>query len=141
MVGKKWVSTSIKLTDGMILAPNDTWTGGLVLGTWEGGILNPSSSKAVKPKVNEITGLFTCNSHDKLREMFEVPEGGEVVTNDGGADGFTRVGTLENAAYAFVESFIKKGDTKASAAKAQAVFKKSGKLYSGDKGDSIQVGP
>jgi hypothetical protein len=142
IVGKKWVSNQIRLTDGMIIAPEGDSTGGLIVGEWQGDILTPSSSaKPVKPKINEVTGLFTCNSHDKLRDMFEIPEGSNLITNDGGADGLTRVGTLEKAAYAFVESFIKGGNANDSATKAQKVFKASGNVYSGDKGDTLQVGP
>lgn len=142
IVGKKWVSNQIKLTDGMIIAPDGTSPGGLVLGKWEGGRLTPASSAApVKPKINEVTGLFTCNSHDKLRDMFDVPEGSELVSNDGGKDGFTRVGTLEEAAFEFVESFIRNGSVSKAAANAQAVFKKSGEVYEGDKGDKIRVAP
>ncbi|HYP14120.1 MAG TPA: hypothetical protein VEQ63_09365 [Bryobacteraceae bacterium] len=142
IVGKNWVSNQIKLSDGTIIAPDGTSPGGLVVGNWEGGRLTPASSAApVKPKINDVTGLFTCNSHDKLRDMFDVPAGSELVSNDGGKDGFTRIGTLEQAAYEFIESFIRNGNVSKSAAKAQAVFKRSGEVFQGDKGDTILLKP
>jgi hypothetical protein len=141
--GKKWVSNQIKLSDGMIIAPDSKSPGGLMVGEWEGNTLKPlpSSPTPIKPKTNQLTGLFTCNSHDRLREMFDIPEGSNIVTNDGGSDGLTRVGTLENAAYAFVQEYIRTaGDTKKALVKSQAALK-SGGGYARDKGDKLHVGP
>ena len=42
----------------------------------------------------------------------------------------------------FVQTYIKNaGDVKKAATKAQRAFNKGGKLFAGDKGDTIQVGP
>ena len=144
MEGTKWVSNQIKLTDGVIIAPDDRTPGGLHVGQWEGGTLKPlpSSPAPARPDINDVTALFTCNSHDRMRDMFNIPAGSSLVTNDGGSDGLTRVGTLEHAAAAFVGKYMStKGDVKKAVAHAQGVFSEAGKAYSKDKGDKIHVGP
>src|SRR5260370_20233604 len=56
----KWISTQIKLDDGMISSPE-----GIFKGKWNGGTLD-NSQKEGKVAINKVTGIFTCNSTDKL---------------------------------------------------------------------------
>lgn len=101
-VSKKWVSNAVDLADGMLVVPSDaTLKPGLYL-TKDGKTV----SQSAPPKINKVTGIFTCNSHDVLPKAFEIPSGDVMITNDGGADGLTRVGTLENTGFAFVEAYV-----------------------------------
>lgn len=101
-VNKKWVSSAVDLADGLIVVPSDPkLKPGLYL-TKDGKTV----SQSAPPKINKVTGIFTCNSHDVLPKAFEIPSGDVMITNDGGADGLTRVGTLENTGFAFVEAYV-----------------------------------
>lgn len=133
--GKKFVSSQIKLTDGLVLSPD-----GLYEVSWNGNVFTPIKKPTAKIKTNRVTGLFTCNSHETLPKAFEVPAGDSLVTNDGGADGETRLGTLENSAYAFVKEYVRsKGDVTKSLAKAQGAMNAGGKGFVNDKGDKLMV--
>lgn len=133
--GKKFVSSQIKLSDGLVLSPD-----GLYEVSWSGNVFTPIKKPTSKIKINRVTGLFTCNSHETLPQAFDIPSGDSLVTNDGGTDGETRIGTLENCAFAFVKGYVgSKGDVTKSLAKAQAVIKASGKGFANDKGDKLMV--
>lgn len=109
----KWVTDQIIISDGTIRAAD-----GLIVGKWtkhETGQLLDNKDGRGKLKINKVTGVFTCNSYDKLPGAFDVPAGSHLITNDGGKDGLTRVGTLEWGAYAFVKSYI---DTKGQVEKS-----------------------
>lgn len=101
-VSGKWVSNAVDLSDGSLVVPRD--------GALKPGLYMTKDGKTVSqsapPKINKVTGIFTCNSHDVLPKAFEIPSGDVMITNDGGADGLTRVGTLENTGFAFVESYV-----------------------------------
>lgn len=133
--GKRFVSSQIKLTDGLMLSPD-----GLYEVSWNGNVFTPIKKPNSKIKTNRVTGLFTCNSHETLPQAFEVPAGDSLITNDGGSDGETRLGTLENCAFAFVKEYVRsKGDVAKSLTQAQAVMKVAGKGFAGDKGDTLMV--
>lgn len=137
VVGKKWITSKLFLSDGMIYAPD-----GMYEGTWTGMTLTPSKDhpKASRVTTNKVTGVFTCNSHDVLPKAFDIGKDSVMITNDGGGDGFTRVGTLENTGFAFVQTYVSsKGDLQKAVAKAQAVLKASGEKFAGDKGDTLNV--
>lgn len=130
--GTKWVSNQITLSDGMIRSPDGVYTG-----KWNGLTLENASNLG-KLKVNRVTGVFTCNSTEQIPNAFDLPAGNHLVTNDGGTDGFTRVGTLEEGAAAFVKEYAaSKGDVTRAVTKAQFIFTQSGKKYAGDKGDTL----
>jgi hypothetical protein len=132
-LGPKWISDQIKLVDGVIRSPD-----GLYTGKWKanGSVLD-SPNKIGKLKINRVTGIFTCNSTDRLPEAFDLPSGSHFITNDGGKDGLTRVGTLEKGAAEFVKEYVRsKGNVQQSMGKAQILFIQMGKHYSRDKGDT-----
>jgi hypothetical protein len=102
VVAKKWISSQLDLSDGRVFAPSAD-------GDPAAGLYLTQGDKTVnqsRPKTNRVTAVFTCNSHDLLPKAFEIPEGDVMITNDGGDDGLTRVGTLENTGFAFVEAYI-----------------------------------
>jgi hypothetical protein len=128
----KWISTQIKLDDGMISSPD-----GIFKGKWNGGTLD-NPQKEGKVAINKVTGIFTCNSTDKLPSAFNLPAGSHLITNDGGADGVTRVGTLELGAAEFVKEYARtKGDVSKAMSKAQVLFTQKGAGYNVDKGDTL----
>jgi len=91
-----------------------------------------------KLTINKVTGIFTCNSTDKLPDAFDLPPGSNLITNDGGPDGLTRVGTLELGAAEFVRWYgLTKGDVRRSMSKAQFVFTQKGDVWPSDKGDKL----
>jgi hypothetical protein len=116
--GSKWVTDQVVLSDGTIRAAD-----GLIVGKWtkqqKTEQLDDKKSLG-KLKINKVTGVFTCNSTDKLSEAFDIPSGSHLITNDGGTDGLTRVGTLEWGAFAFVQGYAEtKGRVEGSMKKAQ----------------------
>ena len=130
--GPKWVTDQITLTDGMIRSPD-----GAYVGKWNGSTLDGAKNTG-KLTINKVTGMFTCNSTDEMPKAFDLPEGSHLVTNDGGGDGFTRIGTLELGAAEFVKEYVrKKGDVSKAMAKAQHLFIRKGRRYAGDKGDTL----
>lgn len=146
-VNKKWVSSQVELADGMVVTPNDAnLKPGLYI-TKDGKTV----SQSAPPKINKVTGIFTCNSHDVLPKAFEIPEGDVLITNDGGDDGLTRVGTLENTGFAFVEAYINSGgDVKGSVQDAQRQLDQGSQAKTdkdlgtiqgdpGDKGDKLHI--
>jgi hypothetical protein len=130
--GAKWITDQIKLNDGFVRSPDGVFTG-----KWNGGKLDDAKNTG-KLKVNSITGLFTCNSKDKLPDAFDLAPGSHLITNDGGGDGLTRVGTLERAAAEFVLEYVrKKGNVSKAVDKAQVMFRKKGERFKGDQGDTL----
>jgi len=130
--GAKWITDQIKLKDGLVRSPDGVYTG-----KWNGGSLDDAKN-AGKLKINKVTGIFTCNSSDKMPDAFDLPTDNHLITNDGGKDGFTRVGTLEQGAAEFVLEYVrKKGNVSKAMSKAQVLFRKKGERYSGDAGDVL----
>jgi hypothetical protein len=81
-----------------------------------------------KPDVNAtVTCLFTCNSADKMTNLFNfIGTDQTVVVNTGGTDGYTTTGTLEWAAFGFVGTYVDtNGDLDAAIDTAQRVVDKS----------------
>jgi len=72
------------------------------------GTITPVGPQTDPPMVNAtVTGLFTCNSADKLPQQFTLLDTNQsMIVNTGGNDGLTTVGTLENANYSFVDTYI-----------------------------------
>ena len=134
--GPKWISDQIKLDDGMIASPN-----GLYQGKWNGGTLK-ESTKPAKVTLTNVTGIFTCNSYTKLPDAFDQQTGSHLVTNDGGPDGMTRVGTLELGAAEFVKEYARtKGDVSRAMRKAQVLFIAKAEEWKKDKGDTLHDKP
>jgi len=134
--GSQFVSGQLKLADGMINSPD-----GLYQGKWSGRELTPDAGTTpAKVRINKVTALFTCNSHAALPKAFEIPEDSALITNDGGTDGLTRIGTLEQGAYAFVRRYVSSGGSTAKAMeKAQITFVSKGKEYLGDRKDKLHT--
>lgn len=146
-VNKKWVSSAVELADGLVVVPADA--------TLKPGLYLQKDGKTVSqsapPKINKVTGIFTCNSHDVLPKAFEIPSGDVMITNDGGADGLTRVGTLENTGFAFVEAYVNSnGNVVESVKDAQRTMNQGsadttdpdlGHISgdAGDKGDTLHI--
>ncbi len=130
----KFVSSAVDLSDGMIKSPD-----GVLVGTWNagGGKLNVTSQEG-KLTINKVTGVFTCNSTDKMPDAFNLPPGSHLITNDGGADGLTRIGTLEQGAATFVVYYAAtKGDVRKAMTAAQSTFAQKGTEWDSDKGDRL----
>lgn len=84
---------------------------------------NQSVTQLGKPSVTGTACLLTCNSNDSLVQGLNLEPGASAVVNDGGTDGLTRIGTLEAAGAAFVESLIANpGDLSRATANAQRAF-------------------
>ncbi len=128
----KWVSNRIKLADGTIQSP-----GGVFQGRWTNdGFIRDSAGQKVALK--NVTGIFTCNSFSKMPDAFDQKEGSHLITNDGGSNGLTRVGTLEAGAAAFVQEYVRtKGNVASGMARAQRVFVAHGAEWESDKGDKL----
>ena len=136
--GSKWITDQIKLKDGFLRSPDGVFTG-----KWNGGKLEEPKNSG-KLKINKVTGVFTCNSTDKMPDAFDLQPGSHLITNDGGEDGLTRVGTLEWGAAEFVLEYVrKKGNVSKAMNKAQVKFKERGEKYKGDADDllSDKIGP
>jgi hypothetical protein len=131
-----FVADQLLLNDGLIQSPD-----GMLTAKWsaDGHTYFPDPGGAWgKVKVKNVTGVFTCNSDEKLPQAFDVPEGGHLITNDGGADGETRIGTLEQAAFDFVRTYgLSSGNVPQAMAAAQATFRAKGKTFAKDKGDAL----
>ncbi len=131
-----FVSEQLQLDDGFIQSPD-----GLMRAKWsaDGRTITPTpGSNPVKVKINRVTAVFTCNSDQQLPEAFDVPEGSYLVTNDGGADGETRIGTLEQVAYDFIRTYAFNGGfVQGAMAAAQATMREKGKKSVKDKGDTL----
>jgi hypothetical protein len=137
-VGSKFISTKIALKDGMIKSPD-----GMFTGTWNADTLE-NRTPVGKLKINRVTGIFTCNSTDKLPDAFYLPPGNHLITNDGGPDGDTRIGTLELGAAEFVTWYARtEGNVRTAMSKAQFQFTLKGGGFASDKGDTLSdtVGP
>jgi len=120
----------------MIASPN-----GLYQGKWNGGTLK-ESTKPAKVTLTNVTGIFTCNSYTKLPDAFDQQTGSHLVTNDGGPDGMTRVGTLELGAAEFVKEYARtKGDVSRAMRKAQVLFIAKAEEWKKDKGDTLHDKP
>lgn len=135
--GTKWISNELQLSDGMIRSPD-----GLYQGKWNANKLTPKdATPPAKVKTNRVTGLFTCNSDTELPTAFDIPSDSELITNDGGKDGMTRVGTLEQAAYDFIRRYMSSGGKVHQAmATAQATFTRKGARFaSDDDGDTLHA--
>jgi hypothetical protein len=135
--GPKFISTKIELKDGFIRSPD-----GIFTGQWNAGTLE-NKTPLGKLKINKVTGLFTCDSTDKLPDAFDLPPGNHLITNDGGQDGETRIGTLELGAAEFVTWYSRtKGNVGTAMSKAQFLFTVKGRGFPSDKGDTLsdQVG-
>jgi hypothetical protein len=132
--GTKFVSAQMQFTDGMIKSPD-----GYLIGQWTAAKDRLDHAKnAGKPQLNKVAGLFTCNSTDEMPNAFDLAPGSHLITNDGGKDGLTRIGTLEWGAAAFVRSYARtKGDVRKSMASAQAVFADKGTEWAPDEGDKL----
>jgi hypothetical protein len=144
-VNKKWVTSQLDLTDGTVFAPSADTDGPAGLYVTKD---DKKVSQNVRPKVNKVMGVFTCNSHDLLPKAFEIPSGDVMITNDGGVDGVTRVGTLENTGFAFVESYLgSNGKVQEALTMAQKELdrgsqdKKNGTIKGSavDKGDALHI--
>src|SRR5215470_3573767 len=131
--GSKFISDHITLSDGMIKSPD-----GVLVGKWKSdGSLERVRTDG-KLTINKVTGLFTCDSTDKLPDAFNLPPGSHLVTNDGGKDGLTRIGTLEQGAAEFVRSYaLTKGNVREAMSRAQSVFAVNGQEWDSDKGDRL----
>jgi hypothetical protein len=131
-----FVGDQLLLDDGLIQSPD-----GLLKLKWSenGPTYFPATGgKSAKVKVNRVTGVFTCNSDEELSKAFDVPEGSHLITNDGGADGRTRIGTLEQAAYDFIRTYaLNSGNVQQAMAAAQATFRQKGTKDATDKGDTL----
>jgi len=81
-----------------------------------------------KPEVTApVFGNFSCNSNANTSAFFTFKSKGQqfTVTVDSGEDGYTAVGTLENAAKAFVQAYAStKGTTEAKVAAGTAAANK-----------------
>jgi hypothetical protein len=130
----KFVSSAINLRDGMIRSPD-----GVLLGTWNATNHNLSNASAAgKLTINKVTGIFTCNSTDKMPDAFDLPPGSHLITNDGGQDGLTRIGTLEQGAADFVTGYgATKGNVRRAMHMAQLAFTQRGNDWPGDQGDRL----
>jgi RHS repeat-associated protein len=79
-----------------------------------------------KPTANAATCLLLCNSADKLPNAFSIKAGSALVVNTGRADGLTRVGTLEQAGFALVGTYVRTGgNVQRSTASGQRVITNS----------------
>lgn len=132
--GPKWISNQIKLSDGLVGSPD-----GVFVGRWnEDRSRLEDAHNTGKLKINKVTGIFTCNSAELLPGAFDIPEGSHLVTNDGGPDGLTRIGTLEAGAAEFVRGYARtKGDVSKAMEKAQFVFTRKGFAWASDAGDAL----
>jgi len=131
-VGAKWITDQIMLNDGFIRSPD-----GVFSGKWNGSTLDGAKNSG-KLRINRVTGIFTCNSSDKMPGAFDLPPDSHLITNDGGPDGFTRIGTLEQGASEFVLEYVRKrGDVAKAMTKAQVRFRTNGRAYAGDKDDTL----
>jgi hypothetical protein len=128
----------LRLDDGLIQSHD-----GVLKAKWseDGSTFYPDKGATwAKLKANKVTGLFTCNSDKELPNAFDVPTDSHLLTNDGGADGETRIGTLEQAAYDFIRSYaLSGGDVTKATAAAQATFVLKGEKFAGDKGDKLHL--
>jgi hypothetical protein len=131
-----FVAVQLLLNDGLIQSPD-----GMLTAKWgaDGHTFFPDPNGALgKVKVKNVTGVFTCNSDEKLPAAFDVAEGGLLITNDGGADGETAIGTLEQAAYDFVRTYaLNSGNVHQAMAAAQATFRQRAKRIPMDTGDTL----
>jgi hypothetical protein len=132
--GTPFVSKQMQFTDGMIRSPD-----GILIGQWTAAKDGLNHARSVgKPLINKVAGLFTCNSTDEMPKAFDLAPGSHLITNDGGKDGLTRIGTLEWGAAEFVRWYGRtKGDVRNSMAMAQAVFVDKGTEWAKDKGDKL----
>jgi hypothetical protein len=131
-----FVADQLQLNDGLIQSPD-----GLLKAKWseDGATYFPATgSTAAKVKVNRVTGVFTRNSDEELPNAFDVPAGNHLITNDGGKDGETRIGTLEQAAFDFIRIYaLNSGNVQQAMAAAQATFREKGKKDAKDAGDKL----
>ena len=139
-MGGKFTAVAVSLNGGEI-GPGGVRT----TTTNASGTITPVGPKTNPPVDNNIvTGLFTCNSADQLPKAFDTANlltNQSMVVNTGGNNGLTTVGTLENANYAFVDTYIKtNGNVQTSAAAAQRVVDAS-TLPDNRDGDKIKKVP
>src|SRR5262249_6871422 len=102
---------------------------GAFSGKWNGSTVDGAKNSG-KLRINRVTGIFTCNSSDKMPGAFDLPPDSHLITNDGGPDGFTRIGTLEQGASEFVLEYVRKrGDVAKAMTKAQVRFRTYGQAH------------
>jgi hypothetical protein len=91
-----------------------------------------------------VTCLFTCNSAEGATGALN-PTGEDqvAVVNTGGEDGYTNVGTLEWAAFGFVEGYVKSGGNinEAVGTAQQHINNSANAGRAVDKGDTLAVEP
>lgn len=93
--------------------------GGIQPATAQGGLMI-ATGEATPVSGTGVVGLFTCNSTDVLSSGFPNQT---VVSNDGGSDGLTTVGTLQQSAFGFVGTYVDTGgNVNAAAATGQRVI-------------------
>ncbi len=88
----------------------------------------------------QVTGFSTCKSDGPMSNMFNYTGPGQsVVVNSGGTNGETRVGTLANAVFTFVGTYVDtSGDLDKSVSAAQHRIDKSSNSTDQD-GDKISA--
>jgi hypothetical protein len=134
--GERFVATQVKLVDGLIQSSD-----GILKAKFskDGKTYYPDSGATwEKIQVSNVTAVFTCNSDSELPRAFEQNPGSYLVTNDGGKDGVTRIGTMEQAAYDFVRTYASTGQPQAAVQAAQKTFDTLGKRYAADRGDTVR---
>ncbi len=119
---------------GAAITPNGVVPGHRYEGT---GAFNAIGPTEPKPDVNaQATCLFVCHSIDVLPGAFNFNGSDQAFVGTDG--GLTRVGTLENAAFAFVETYVNtQGNLDASVNAAQKAVDESRDDI--DKGDKVKL--
>ena len=120
---KKWVSTHLVIK-------NEAITPSGVVNLTDG------STSAPLPEVSGTLCLLTCNSSDRLGNSFSMLSGSTLVTNDGGRDGLTSIGTLEQAAFAMISVIVSGGSMEEAVRAGQAVI--DGSNIPHDQGDRLK---
>jgi hypothetical protein len=135
--GGKFVADQLKLRDGLVQSPT-----GILRATWnqdKSGYTPAANAAWAKPRAKAVTAIFTCNSDTELPKAFGLAVDGHLVTNDGGDDGVTRIGTLEQAAYDFIRKFVSSGSVGDAMQAAQMTFNAKGARSTKDKGDTLHI--
>ncbi|MBN8733917.1 MAG: RHS repeat-associated core domain-containing protein [Acidobacteria bacterium] len=121
---KGWVSTHLEVK-GEAITPNG------VVSMKDGSATGPS------PGVTNTLCLLTCNSSDRLGGAFSMAVGSTVVTNDGGRDGLTNIGTLEVAGFNIVNGLVAGQSVDQAVQTGQTALNQS--TLPNDQGDKLNV--
>jgi hypothetical protein len=135
--GERFVATQVKLVDGLIQSSD-----GILKAKFsnDGKTYYPDNGATwEKIQVSNVTAVFTCNSNSELPRAFDQNPGSYLITNDGGKDGVTRIGTMEQAAYEFVRTYASTGKPQAAVQAAQRTFDTLAKGFASDQGDTLKM--